>query len=238
MGLVCDVSIPPYGCFCVRDASLNPNYGITHFDNILAAFLTIFQCVSLEGWTDVMYQLQDAVTTYCWTYFIVLVVFGSFFAVNLALAVLYLHFIKSGDSPDDGDTNHATTNGVATDRNGETDESNCVPVESSRLKRIHQVFYAVSIDARFEGLTMGLILLNTAIMAAETSTSPDWQRRMGEMANYVLTGYFTLEMVIKLIGLGFSGYVRDKMNTFDALIVIASLVEIGLKFLPSFSAST
>jgi voltage-dependent calcium channel L type alpha-1D len=32
-----------------------PNDGITNFDNFGLAMLTVFQCVSLEGWTDVMY---------------------------------------------------------------------------------------------------------------------------------------------------------------------------------------
>ena len=48
-----------------------------------------------------MYWLQDAVSPFCWTYFVVLVIFGSFFAVNLALAVLYLHFVKSAENDAD-----------------------------------------------------------------------------------------------------------------------------------------
>uniref|UniRef100_A0A914RKL8 Ion transport domain-containing protein n=1 Tax=Parascaris equorum TaxID=6256 RepID=A0A914RKL8_PAREQ len=31
-----------------------PNNGITNFDNFGLAMLTVFQCVSLEGWTDVI----------------------------------------------------------------------------------------------------------------------------------------------------------------------------------------
>ncbi|KAL8211734.1 UNVERIFIED_CONTAM: Voltage-dependent P/Q-type calcium channel subunit alpha-1A [Gekko kuhli] len=32
-----------------------PNYGITQFDNILFAVLTVFQCITMEGWTDLLY---------------------------------------------------------------------------------------------------------------------------------------------------------------------------------------
>jgi len=32
-----------------------PNFGITSFDNILVAMLTVFQCVTMEGWTTIMY---------------------------------------------------------------------------------------------------------------------------------------------------------------------------------------
>ena len=30
------------------------NYNLINFDNILKAFLTIFQCITMEGWTKVM----------------------------------------------------------------------------------------------------------------------------------------------------------------------------------------
>lgn len=32
-----------------------PNYGITNFDNIGLAMLTVFQCITMEGWTQMMY---------------------------------------------------------------------------------------------------------------------------------------------------------------------------------------
>ena len=35
--------------------SQGPNFGITNFDNFVLAMLTTFQCVTLEGWVDVLY---------------------------------------------------------------------------------------------------------------------------------------------------------------------------------------
>ena len=35
-----------------------PNSGITSFDNIFLAMLTVFQCITMEGWTDVMYAVS------------------------------------------------------------------------------------------------------------------------------------------------------------------------------------
>ena len=32
-----------------------PNFGITSFDNILYAMLTVFQCITMEGWTTLLY---------------------------------------------------------------------------------------------------------------------------------------------------------------------------------------
>lgn len=32
-----------------------PNKGITNFDNIMFAMLTVFQCITMEGWTPILY---------------------------------------------------------------------------------------------------------------------------------------------------------------------------------------
>jgi hypothetical protein len=37
-----------------------PNYGITSFDNIGLAMLTVFQCVSMEGWTPILYSVRES----------------------------------------------------------------------------------------------------------------------------------------------------------------------------------
>ena len=35
-----------------------PNHGITSFDNIAFAMLTVFQCVTMEGWTSILYWVS------------------------------------------------------------------------------------------------------------------------------------------------------------------------------------
>lgn len=37
-----------------------PNYGITSFDNIGFAMLTVFQCITMEGWTAILYWASIA----------------------------------------------------------------------------------------------------------------------------------------------------------------------------------
>lgn len=69
------------------------NWGYTNFDNFAVAFLSVFQCITMEGWTEVMYQLMDgysAVGAAC--YFSVLILIGSLFAMNLLLAVMEGNF--------------------------------------------------------------------------------------------------------------------------------------------------
>uniref|UniRef100_A0A6I8NSM7 Voltage-dependent L-type calcium channel subunit alpha n=1 Tax=Ornithorhynchus anatinus TaxID=9258 RepID=A0A6I8NSM7_ORNAN len=72
-----------------------PNGGITNFDNFFFAMLTVFQCITMEGWTDVLYWMQDAMGHELpWLYFVSLVIFGSFFVLNLVLGVLSGEFSK------------------------------------------------------------------------------------------------------------------------------------------------
>ena len=47
--------------------------------------------------------------------------------------------------------------------------------------------------------------------------------------NLIFSIIFAFEVVIKLIGLGTSGYAADKMNLFDATIVAISIVEIVME---------
>uniref|UniRef100_A0A673M2R9 Voltage-dependent calcium channel alpha-1 subunit IQ domain-containing protein n=1 Tax=Sinocyclocheilus rhinocerous TaxID=307959 RepID=A0A673M2R9_9TELE len=72
-----------------------PNDGITQFDNILFSILTVFQCITMEGWTAVLYNTNDALgSTWNWLYFIPLIIIGSFFVLNLVLGVLSGEFAK------------------------------------------------------------------------------------------------------------------------------------------------
>uniref|UniRef100_A0A4W5RQZ4 Voltage-dependent calcium channel type A subunit alpha-1 n=1 Tax=Hucho hucho TaxID=62062 RepID=A0A4W5RQZ4_9TELE len=74
---------------------IGPNDGITQFDNILFAVLTVFQCITMEGWTAVLYNTNDALGfMWNWIYFIPLIIIGSFFVLNLVLGVLSGEFAK------------------------------------------------------------------------------------------------------------------------------------------------
>ena len=75
----------PSGQRCMK--AHNPAYGLIHFDNAAHAFLTIFQCITLEGWTPIMYMAMDAVTGWSVAYFLLLVFFGGFF---LLLSLIHI----------------------------------------------------------------------------------------------------------------------------------------------------
>ena len=66
------------------------NYGLIHFDNFPTAVLGIFQSITLEGWVEIMYMVQDGYNDIFSTFFFVMVVvIGSFFVLNIALAIIW-----------------------------------------------------------------------------------------------------------------------------------------------------
>ncbi|CAM9958434.1 unnamed protein product [Lampetra planeri] len=89
------------GRFCTINGTVceggweGPNMGITNFDNFGFAMLTVYQCITTEGWTDVLYWVNDAIgNEWPWIYFVTLIILGSFFVLNLVLGVLSGEFSK------------------------------------------------------------------------------------------------------------------------------------------------
>ncbi|CEM24784.1 unnamed protein product [Vitrella brassicaformis CCMP3155] len=69
------------------------DYGVTGFQHMGTAFLTVFQCITLEGWVEQMYKFQDSYSKwFASVYFSLLILLGAVFVVNLTLAVLWERF--------------------------------------------------------------------------------------------------------------------------------------------------
>lgn len=71
-------------------------YGYPNFDNIIEILVPIIQTLTLEGWSDLMYEFMDGYNSWApplW--FIILVLFGNYFLLNLMLAVIFTKFNES-----------------------------------------------------------------------------------------------------------------------------------------------
>ena len=110
-------------------------------------------------------------------------------------------------------------------------ESGVSPAETSYYTRPYWGavtrlnFYIVN-SPIFNALIMLIILLNTLVLSLDKY--PEFEGDTAEVLAGVNTGFtiiFTLEVVLKLLGLGASGYAADKFNLFDALIVVISIAE-------------
>ena len=218
----------PMGTYCTADSDklALPNFGITTFDNIMWGWLTIFQCISMEGWTFQMYIVMDSVNPWSWIFFVTLIVFGSFFAVNLALAVLYVYFTGETDDSEEREAEEQVSEKekAALEEAKKESSADEVPVTSS--SKLSQFCYKVATSPAFEYTTMGLICVNTVVMASDHNTMPSAMKLANDVINYILFGYFLLEMIVKLIGFGVRGYVKDQMNIFDGFVVIISCLEV------------
>lgn len=61
---------------------------MTSFDNLFVSVLNIFIIITLEGWTDMMYLIRRSTGSQGYDiFFILVVVFGTFFVLNLMIAV-------------------------------------------------------------------------------------------------------------------------------------------------------
>lgn len=70
-------------------------YGAHNFDNIYQSLLVVFQIVTAEAWSSYMYSLMDIELPFlAGFYTITLVMFGSYFLMNLILAVIIQAFIN------------------------------------------------------------------------------------------------------------------------------------------------
>ncbi|EDV26563.1 uncharacterized protein TRIADDRAFT_54699 [Trichoplax adhaerens] len=85
-------------------------------------------------------------------------------------------------------------------------------------------------DPLFDLIITFCIALNTLFMALYQPNPRNDPGKASlnnviQIANYVFTGIFTLEMVLKLIAFTPSGYISSKWNVFDGLVVIVSYLD-------------
>lgn len=103
-----------------------------------------------------------------------------------------------------------------------------VPVPQRWLMMAKYRCFLVVTHKAFSNFFLACIILNTVALAMEyDGMSAQYSQVLSDF-NLVFTALFAAELVVKLIGLGFWDYVRDKFNLFDALVVAMSLVELGL----------
>nr|XP_009668685.1 PREDICTED: LOW QUALITY PROTEIN: voltage-dependent T-type calcium channel subunit alpha-1H-like [Struthio camelus australis] len=90
----CCINWNQYYNVCMA-GDVNPHNGAINFDNIGYAWIAIFQVITLEGWVDIMYYVMDAHSFYNFIYFILLIIVGSFFMINLCLVVIATQFSET-----------------------------------------------------------------------------------------------------------------------------------------------
>ncbi|XP_004392790.1 PREDICTED: voltage-dependent L-type calcium channel subunit alpha-1S [Odobenus rosmarus divergens] len=246
-----------------------PNHGITHFDNFGFSMLTVYQCITMEGWTDVLYWVNDAIgNEWPWIYFVTLILLGSFFILNLVLGVLsgeftkerekaksrgtfqklrekqqleedlrgYMSWITQGEVMDVEDLREGK---LSLDEGGSDTESlyeieglNKIIQFVRHWRQWNRIFrwkcHDVIKSKVFYWLVILVVALNTLSIASEHHTQPLWLTHLQDVANRVLLALFTIEMLMKMYGLGLRQYFMSIFNRFDCFVVCSGILEILL----------
>uniref|UniRef100_A0A3B3WSI0 Voltage-dependent L-type calcium channel subunit alpha n=1 Tax=Poecilia mexicana TaxID=48701 RepID=A0A3B3WSI0_9TELE len=235
------------GTIC-REGWQGPNNGITNFDNFLFAMLTVFQCITMEGWTDVLYWMNDAMGFELpWVYFVSLVIFGSFFVLNLVLGVLSGEFSKEREKAkargdfqklrekqqlEEDLKGYLDWITQAEDIDPENEEEGDEEGKRNRDRQwrrwnrfCRRKCRAAVKSVTFYWLVIILVFLNTLTIASEHYNQPEWLTEVQDVANKVLLALFTLEMLVKMYSLGLQAYFVSLFNRFDCFVVCGGIVE-------------
>uniref|UniRef100_A0A3Q0SNR1 Voltage-dependent L-type calcium channel subunit alpha n=1 Tax=Amphilophus citrinellus TaxID=61819 RepID=A0A3Q0SNR1_AMPCI len=244
-----------YGRHCTKNGTQcrvgweGPNDGITNFDNFAFAMLTVFQCITMEGWTDVLYWVNDAVGyRWPWVYFVTLIIIGSFFVLNLVLGVLSGEFSKEREKAkargdfqklrekqqlEEDLKGYLDWITQAEDIDPENEEEGLDDEKprnrnrySRRWNRLCRRKCRAAVKSQvFYWLVIFLVFLNTLTIASEHHQQPQWLTDVQDIANKVLLALFTGEMLLKMYSLGLQAYFVSLFNRFDSFVVCGGILE-------------
>ncbi|XP_044038176.1 voltage-dependent T-type calcium channel subunit alpha-1H-like isoform X2 [Siniperca chuatsi] len=228
-----------------RAGDRNPQMGAISFDNIAFAWIAIFQAVTLEGWSEIMFYVMDAHSIWSFLFFILVTIVGSFIMINVCAVVIATQFSENMGR----DTGEQRAGAVSLTRlkltcwlqqisrrcsshfnkvhpigRGSLRNSSVIQV----LKPLKRKVTRTVKSKLFDRVIMFAVLLSILTMAIEHHEQPKKLTHMLQISNIIFTIIFVVEMTLKLIALTWT-YFRDRNNIFDFVIVIISLWEINHK---------
>ena len=101
-----------------------------------------------------------------------------------------------------------------------------VPVANPPRHALLRAAQALARSRVADVMSTSVIVVNTALMASRYYRMDAGVQNDFETANVWFTGYFLMEMVVKLAAEGLRGYCASGMNLFDAAVVAVSVAEI------------
>ncbi|ORY52206.1 hypothetical protein LY90DRAFT_670478 [Neocallimastix californiae] len=77
----------PEGFSCIKTKN-NPSYNTIGFDNIFQSCLTIFQIITMEGWSDIFFMTCDSSSYWGIILYLIVIILGNWFILQLIVAVI------------------------------------------------------------------------------------------------------------------------------------------------------
>ncbi|KXJ83664.1 hypothetical protein RP20_CCG003606 [Aedes albopictus] len=204
------------------------------FDHVGMGYLALFQVATFEGWMEVMADAVDArgvdlqpqreANLYAYFYFVIFIVCGSFFTLNLFIGVIIDNFNMLKKKYEGGVLEMFLTESqkhyyTAMKKLGRKKPQKVI---KRPINQILAMFYDLSNSRRFEIAIFVLIFLNMLTMGIEHYNQPHAVFFILEVSNAFFTTVFGLEAIVKIIGLRYH-YFTVPWNVFDFLLVLASI---------------
>ena len=80
-------------------------WNLENFDTFGNSLLLVYQIISLEGWSDIMYVSFETFSVSIFIYYWLIVIIGAFYLMSLIIAILGNEFEKSQQKIKEGDQN-------------------------------------------------------------------------------------------------------------------------------------
>nr|XP_012779902.2 sodium channel protein type 2 subunit alpha isoform X1 [Maylandia zebra]XP_012779903.2 sodium channel protein type 2 subunit alpha isoform X1 [Maylandia zebra] len=219
-------------CLSLNDSARWKNVKI-NFDNVGAGYLALLQVATFKGWMDIMYAAVDSrdleeqpkyeVNLYMYLYFVIFIIFGSFFTLNLFIGVIIDNFNQQKKKLGGQDifmTEEQKKYYNAMKKLGSKKPQKPIPRPTNAFQGC--VFDFITKQA-FDIVIMILICLNMVTMMVETDAQTKEMDHILYWINLVFIVLFTGECVLKMISLRHY-YFTIGWNIFDFVVVILSIV--------------
>ncbi|XP_030277415.1 sodium channel, voltage gated, type VIII, alpha subunit b isoform X1 [Sparus aurata] len=204
-----------------------------NFDNVGAGYLALLQVATFKGWMDIMYAAIDSRRVedqpvyednlYMYIYFVIFIIFGSFFTLNLFIGVIIDNFNqqkKKFGGQDIFMTEEQKKYYNAMKKLGSKKPQKPIPRPQNKIQGM--VFDFVTQQV-FDISIMILICLNMVTMMVETDDQSKETEEVLYWVNFVFIVVFTGEFLLKLFSLRHY-YFTNGWNIFDVVVVILSIV--------------
>ncbi|XP_042325977.1 sodium channel protein type 1 subunit alpha isoform X1 [Sceloporus undulatus] len=204
-----------------------------NFDNVGFGYLSLLQVATFKGWMDIMYAAVDSRNVlqqpvyednlYMYLYFVIFIIFGSFFTLNLFIGVIIDNFNqqkKKFGGQDIFMTEEQKKYYNAMKKLGSKKPQKPIPRPGNKYQGM--VFDFVTRQV-FDISIMILICLNMITMMVETDDQSVQTEEVLYRINLIFIVLFSGECVLKLISLRYY-YFTIGWNIFDFVVVILSIV--------------
>ncbi|XP_055086412.1 sodium channel, voltage-gated, type I-like, alpha [Periophthalmus magnuspinnatus] len=205
-----------------------------NFDNVGLGYLALLQVATFKGWMNIMYPAVDSqskqeeqpdyeINLKMYLYFVVFIICGAFFTLNLFIGVIIDNFNqqkKKFGGQDIFMTEEQKKYYNAMKKLGSKKPQKPIPRPSNELQGY---IFDVATNQAFDITVMVLIWLNMVAMMVETAEQSEEKTNVLYVINNIFICIFTGECLLKMIALR-QYYFTNGWNIFDFVVVILSII--------------